>query len=205
MQINIDKKTGIFTGIIIVLLIIIMSMSMSRNNDRGFFGMHGSGMMDSDYGKGSSDLSGSDIMFLQMMIPHHQQAIDISTLAIAKSKDSELIALATDIKDGQSVEIVQMKAWLSNAGADVDMGHSMGNSMGGMLTDSELSDLNAATGKNFDLLWLKGMTDHHNGAIHMSQMIVDAKNSEIRRFGENIVRDQSAQIEQIKVMIARLT
>lgn len=204
MQINIDKKTGIFTGIIIVLLAIIMSMGMSRNDDRGFFGMHDSGMMGSDRGESSGKLTGSDIMFLQMMIPHHQQAIDISTLAIAKSKDSELIALATDIKKGQSAEIVQMKAWLSNAGADVDMGHSMGNSMGGMLTDSELSDLNAATGKNFDLLWLKGMTDHHNGAIHMSQMIEDAKNSEIKRFGKNIVTTQSAQIKQMKAMIARL-
>ena len=209
MQINVDKKTGILSGIIVILLVIIMSMSMSRNDDRGFFGMHGFGMMGSDRNNGSSDLSGADIMFLEMMIPHHQQAIDMSIVAIAKSQDSELIALATDIKEGQSAEIIKMESWLGDADSGHGMGHSMegsmGGSMGGMLTDAELSDLNAATGKNFDLLWLKGMTAHHDGAIHMSQMIEDAKNSEIKRFGENIVSAQSAQIEQMKAMIARLS
>lgn len=205
MQINIDKRTGILSGIIVILLVIIVSMGMSRNDDRGFFGMHGSGMMDSNHGKGSSDLSGSDIMFLQMMIPHHQQAVDISELALTVSKDAELLALATDIRDGQSAEIIKMEKWLSDSNSNHGMGHSMGDSMGGMLSETELSDLKAATGKNFDLLWLKGMTVHHDGALHMSQMIKDAKNSEIKRFGENIVRDQTAQIEQMKEMIARLS
>lgn len=209
MQINIDKKTGILSGIIVILLIIIVSMGMSRNDDRGFLGMNGFGMMGSDHNNGSSNLSGADIMFLEMMIPHHQQAIDMSIVALAKSQDSELIALATDIKEGQSAEIIKMESQLDQANAGHGMGHSMGDSMGdamgGMLTDAELSDLNAATGKNFDLLWLKGMTEHHDGAIHMSQMIEDAKNSEIKRFGENIVSAQSAQIEQMKAMIARLS
>lgn len=204
MQINIDKKTGIFTGIIIVLLAIIMSMSMSRNNERGFFGMHGFGIMGSDYHQRSSNLSGADIMFLQMMIPHHQQAVDISNLALAKSKDAELLALATDIRDGQSAEIIQMKAWLSNSSADIDMGHSMGDSMGGMLNESELAELKDATGSSFDLLWLEGMTNHHDGAIHMVGMINDAKNAEIKRFGKDIVTAQTAQIEQMKLMITRL-
>lgn len=208
MQINIDKKSGILGGIIVILLVFIMSMGMSRNVDRGFFGMNGFGMMGSNHNNGPSDLSGADIMFLQMMIPHHQQAIDMSLMAIAKSQDAELIALATDIKEGQSAEIIKMKSWLeqSNAGTGMEdsMGHSMGDSMGGMLTDTELADLNAAIGKNFDLLWLKGMTAHHDGAIHMSQMIEDAKNSEIKRFGENIVSAQTAQIEQMNAMIARL-
>ena len=204
MQINIDKKTGILTGIIVILLAIIMSMGMSRNND-GFFGMHGFGMMGSDRDRSSMDLSGGDIMFLQMMIPHHQQAVDISNLALETSKDAELIALATDIRDGQSSEIIQMKSWLREADAEVDMGHSMGDSMGGMLDDQELADLKAATGTNFDLLWLKGMTIHHDGALHMSTMIRDARNAEIKRFGENIVSAQTAQIEQMKIMIERLS
>jgi uncharacterized protein (DUF305 family) len=209
MQINIDKKTGILSGIIVILLAIIVSMGMSRNDDRGFFGMDGFGMMGSDHGKNSSDLSGSDIMFLEMMIPHHQQAVDISELALTVSKDVELLALATDIRDGQSAEIIKMENWLSDSNSHHGMGHSMGDamehSMGGMLSETELSDLKAATGNDFDLLWLKGMTVHHDGALHMSQMIRDAKNSEIKRFGEDIVRDQTAQIKQMKAMIARLS
>jgi len=205
MQINIDKKTGILTGIIVVLLVIIMSMGMSRNNDGGFFGMHGFGMMGSERDRSSMDLSGGDIMFLQMMIPHHQQAVDISELAINTSKDAELIALATDIRDGQKAEIIQMKSWLRAADAETDMGHSMGEAMGGMLTDTELSELKSATGNDFDLLWLRGMTNHHVGALHMSTMIRDARNAEIKRFGENIVSAQTAQIEQMKIMTERLS
>lgn len=205
MQINIDKKTGIFTGIIIVLLAIIVSMSMSRDNHNGFFGMHGNGMMDSDQSQGSGKLSGSDIMFLQMMIPHHQQAVDISNLAIEKSKDAELIALATQIREEQQAEIIQMESWLGDADSGHGMGHSMEGSMGGMLTKSELSTLEAATGKSFDLLWLLGMIDHHDGALHMVTMIEDAEDPEIKRLGENIISSQTAQIEQMKAMITRLS
>jgi uncharacterized protein (DUF305 family) len=152
----------------------------------------------------SSKYTGADIMFLQMMIPHHQQAIDISNLAMKTSKDSELLALAKTIAADQAAEIAQMKAWLKDAGADLDMGHSM-DGMGGMLNDAELSALNAETGTKFDILWLKGMTGHHDGAIHMTTMIRDASNADIKAFGEKVIKDQSAQIEQMKVMLQRLS
>ena len=85
-------------------------------------------------------------MFLQMMIPHHQQAIDISQLALKKSHNSELKALAEKISSDQAKEILQMKAWLRDANASEDPGHSM-HGMGGMLTETELSKLTAASGK----------------------------------------------------------
>ena len=203
MQINIDKKSGIFLIIIVALLAVIMGMGMSRNGDHGSSGMHE--MMESDEKQGTITLSGADVMFLQMMIPHHQQAVDISNLALAKSKDSELIALATNIRDEQKSEITQMKLWLSQANADLDMGHSMGDSMGGMLTEVELKDLDAATGTEFDLLWLKGMTNHHDGALHMTTMIKDASNVDIKLFGENVVTAQTAQNKQMNLMITRLS
>ena len=152
----------------------------------------------------SSELSSDDIMFLQMMIPHHQQAIDISDLALTKSADAELLALAKDIRDEQAAEIVKMKSWLKDAGADLEMGHSMDHSMGGMLSDPELAALKAATGKSFDLLWLKGMTGHHDGAIDMAAMIENAKNPEIKSFGQAIVSSQSAQNKQMAAMIKRM-
>jgi uncharacterized protein (DUF305 family) len=96
-----------------------------------------------------------------------------------------------------------MKSWLEDAGAGLDMGHSM-DGMGGMLDDTELSALAAATGKNFDILWLKGMIGHHDGAIHMTTMIRDASNKEIKTFGENVIKDQSAQITQMEAMLKRL-
>lgn len=151
----------------------------------------------------SSKLNGADVMFLQMMIPHHQQAIDISELAIATSKDAELVALATMIRDGQAGEIIQMKDWLVQVGADIEIGH-MGHEMGGMLSDIELSALKASKGSAFDRLWLEGMINHHDGALHMTTMISDAQNPEIKLFGQKIIEVQSAQIAQMKTMLTRL-
>jgi uncharacterized protein (DUF305 family) len=205
MQINIDKKTGVLLGIILSLIAVIVGMLIySGRNDHmrnGF--MHGDR---SDFGimQSGSDLTGADIMFLQMMIPHHQQAVDISNLALKTSKDSELLALAQNIRDGQSAEIITMKAWLTGAGSGLDMGHTMPG-MGGMLSQDEVSKLSAASGKDFNLLWLNGMIAHHDGAIHMTTMIRDANNPAIKAFGEAIVKDQSAQIEQMKKMLLRLS
>lgn len=181
------------------LLAIVMAMALT-----GCAASTTSDSMHDHSVQASGDLAGADIMFLQMMIPHHQQAIDISDLALTKNADPELLALAKDIRDGQSAEIVRMKAWLDAAGADLDPGHSMGHDMGGMLDDSQLAELKSATGKNFDLLWLKGMTGHHDGALHMATMITDASNPEIKSFGQAIVATQSAQNKQMAAMIKRM-
>ena len=184
---------------ITTIFIAILALSLSACASTGT-----KGSMHDHSSQAAGDLSSDDIMFLQMMIPHHQQAIDISDLALTKSSDSELLALAKNIRDEQAAEIVKMKAWLDKAGEDLDPGHSMGHDMGGMLNDSELAALEAATGKSFDLLWLKGMTGHHDGAIDMATMIEDAKNAEIKSFGQAIVSAQSAQNKQMAAMIKRM-
>jgi uncharacterized protein (DUF305 family) len=204
MQVNINRKTGVSLGVIVLLAAAVVSLSINRSDTTNVMGS-GSGHM----GHGSSSSSnanytGADIMFLQMMIPHHQQAIDISNLAMKASQDAELIELAKIIARDQAAEIKQMKAWLADAGASEDMGHSM-DGMGGMLNDDDLAALNAATGKEFDVLWLKGMTEHHDGAIHMTQMIEDAQNADIKEFGTKVIKDQSEQIAQMKKMLARLS
>ena len=203
MQINIDRKTRVLLGVIVLLAAAVVSLSINRSdtNEMG----NASGHM--GHGSSSStnpNYTGADIMFLQMMIPHHQQAIDISNLAMKASQDAELIELAKIIARDQAAEIKKMKAWLSDAGASEDMGHSM-DGMGGMLNDDELAALSAATGKEFDVLWLKGMTEHHDGAIHMTQMIEDAQNADIKAFGTKVIKDQSEQIDQMKKMLARLS
>jgi uncharacterized protein (DUF305 family) len=202
MQINVDKKTGAPVAVIVVLLAVILGISINKNNGDGFMEMHDNDSMGMHHNTGTATYTGADVMFLEMMIPHHQQAIDISNIALKTSKDSELLALAKTIIKAQTAEIVQMKTWLKDAGATTNMGHSMG--MGGMLDDAELSALSAASGKNFDLLWLKGMIGHHDGAIHMTTMIRDASNPDIKTFGENVVKDQSAQIVQMNAMLKRI-
>lgn len=202
MQINIDRKTGVLLGVIVLLAAAVLSLSINRSDNNPMNGLSGH-MGHGSSGSSNSNYTGADVMFLQMMIPHHQQAIDISNLAMKSSQDPELLALAKIIARDQAAEIKQMKAWLKDAGASEDMGHSM-DGMGGMLSADELSALQAATGKEFDILWLTGMTDHHDGAIHMTQMIEDAQNAELKAFGEKVIADQSAQIEQMKEMLQRI-
>ena len=214
MQINIDKKSGVFLTIIAFLIGALFYVS--NKNDDGMMGgishdmdSHMGNKMDNQMGSSTSNQSsnrkytGADIMFLQMMIPHHQQAIDMSNLALTRSKNSELLDLAKKIKSAQSAEIVQMKAWLKDAGASEDMGHSM-HDMGGMLSDAEMADLKAASGTTFDKLWLNGMIGHHDGALHMTNMIIDADNAELKAFGEGIIKVQTAEIAQMKEMLKKL-
>lgn len=200
MRINAVNKSAFFKRAIAGLVALFMVVALAGCSNDSKMGMdhegHSSGA--------SGDLSADEIMFLQMMIPHHQQAIDISDLALTKSADAELLALAKDIRDGQAAEIVTMKAWLDGANAGMDPGHSMGDSMGGMLGDSELAALEKATGKSFDLLWLKAMTGHHDGAIDMAAMIENATNADIKSFGQAIVTAQSAQNKQMAAMIKRM-
>ena len=203
MQINIGRKSALGLAAVILIAAAVVSLSIRGNSAS-------SNSMNSSMGHGNhssssknSAYTGADVMFLQMMIPHHQQAIDISNLAMKSSTNKELIGLAKIIARDQAAEIIQMKAWLKDAGATEDMGHSM-DGMGGMLTDEELTALNAATGSTFDRLWLEGMTDHHDGAIHMVQMIEDAENAEVKAFGTKVIADQSAQIAQMKKMLASL-
>ena len=210
MQVNIDKKTGVFLTIIAVLIGALFYVS--NKNHEGMMddmGSHLGNQMDNRMGNSSMNsgtnkkYTGADIMFLQMMIPHHQQAIDMSDMALTRSKNAELLDLAKKIKSAQSAEIVQMKAWLKDAGAGEDMGHSM-HDMGGMLADQEMADLKAASGTTFDKLWLNGMIGHHDGALHMTNMIIDADNAELKAFGEGIIKVQTAEIAQMKEMLKKL-
>lgn len=195
MQINIDKKTGAFLAIIAALVLVIAFISFGSGRG-GHDGKHGMGMHGGD--KKKSSMNGSDQMFLQMMIPHHEQAIEMSDLALAKSKNSEVLKLAQQIKDAQSAEIVSMKSWLQDAGASEDMGHEMDHGMGGMMTAEELASLKSATGKEFDRQFLTSMIAHHEGALHMVMMIKDSEDSNLRTLYKNIVKTQGDEIEWMK-------
>lgn len=207
MQINIDKKTGILLGIIGLLATTLFAIAVPRymdgSDNRGFGMSHndrGNPMM----GNPRNNQPGNEIMFFQMMIPHHEQAIEISKLALKTSKNSELLKLAQDIYDGQSAEVKLMDGWLRAAGNNRNMGHMMDGEMGGMLTDSELSTLKSKSGSSFDIYWLQKMIAHHEGAIHMVLMIEDSNNADVNKFASDIKSVQSAQIAQMEKMLKAL-
>ena len=155
-------------------------------------------MMDMPSTAASSAYSNTDLMFAEMMIPHHQQAVVMSDLALERSTNPDVIALAKAIRDAQAPEIEQMKSW--GATGDEHAGHTMQ----GMLTDQELETLKAAKGPEFDKLFLEGMIKHHQGAIDMAQMILASQNDEVRTLGEAIVSSQTAEIASMKSMLASM-
>jgi uncharacterized protein (DUF305 family) len=139
-----------------------------------------------------------------MMIPHHQQAVDIGTLAETRASDPEVKALAAKIKGEQSPEVTQMKTWLSAANAPMEMDHDMGMSgMDGMLDAAQMDALTNSKGAAFDKLFLEAMIAHHKGAIQMAKMVVSSKNAEAAALGKAIIDSQTKQITLMESLLAK--
>ena len=137
-------------------------------------------------------LGANEIMFAQGMIPHHQQAIDMSTSALQRSSNAKVKALASEIISDQKKEMKQMKYWLVAKKAPLKMGHDMG--MDGMLSESQVAELKKLRGSKFDTAFLKAMIEHHQGALGMLSMLGGSKNSEARALAKEIRAAQSGEI-----------
>lgn len=149
----------------------------------------------------------ADIMFVTMMIPHHQQAVEMSDLLLAKSGvDADVRKLAEQIKAAQQPEIDQMKSWLTDWGIDDSHMGAMDHSdhMGGMLSKEELDKLRKADGPTGQRLYLKGMIEHHQGAIDMANNVLEAgQNPDVEKLAQEIVTSQQAEITEMNKMLGR--
>ena len=202
MQVKIDKKTGVLLSVIALLAVLVAALSINMLSN--IENEEHSGMMDGMHQSTTGKvLSSSDAMFLQMMIPHHEQAIVMSDLALKISKNQELLALAAQIKAAQNPEIVQMKKWLADDGRAEDPGHSM-EGMGGMLSEEDLKELSNSSGKTFDKKFISGMIEHHIGAVEMVRMIQDSKVADLRAFADVITKTQSAEIELMRKLLEKI-
>jgi uncharacterized protein (DUF305 family) len=158
------------------------------------------------HGKMLSNLNGNDIMFAQMMIPHHRQAIEMANFALKNSANQEVKALAKSISTEQGREIAQMKYWLSATKSSTSMGHDMGHGvdMNGMLSDSQLRNLDKLKGAKFDKAFLGAMIDHHLGALEMVKLLKGTKNSEAKKLAAGIARVQKAEVAAMKKLLAKV-
>ena len=173
----------------------------------------GSGSMPGmDHGSSSSaspsvvmaEFNDADVMFAQMMIPHHQQAVEMADMILTKDGiDAGVITLAEQIKAAQQPEIEQLQGWLQEWGADSDMG---GMDHGdGMMSDEDMQTLDAATGTDASRLFLEQMTMHHEGAITMAQDEVDnGQNADAIGMAQTIIDTQTAEIATMQELLARL-
>jgi len=152
----------------------------------------------------------ADVRFMQGMIGHHAQAVDMTALLPSRTASEDMKKLALRIEVSQSDEIAMMKHWLEARGQEVPGPHVMHGHgaalMPGMLTADEMTRLADATGVEFDRLFLEGMIKHHGGALTMVQELFAApgagQESEIFAFASDVDADQRMEIERMQAMLA---
>jgi len=146
-----------------------------------------------------------DVAFATNMIPHHQQAVELSALVPDRTTNPELIGLARQISTAQQPEIETMKVFLVQwkENPDTNSGHAgHGETMQGMVDAATMTKLESLNGAEFDKLWLESMISHHQGAIEMAKAeIANGKNVDAIRLAKNIVTAQEAEIGQMKQML----
>ena len=156
----------------------------------------------------------ADAMFVQMMIPHHEQAIVLAEMAENSTSGTspEVTSLAGQIKSAQGPEVELMKSFLTQWDVPVvepgSMDHGSmdhGSKMKGMLSVEELAKLSTLSGKVFDKEWMLAMIAHHEGAIEMAQTVEQSgKNLELQTLAKAIISGQQVEIDQMKSMLANL-
>ena len=155
----------------------------------------------------------ADVKFMQGMIGHHQQAVDMVELLKTRTLRDDMKLLARRIEDSQVDEIKMMRAWLEGRGQEVPGPHAMhehgATLMPGMLTPEEMERLAAAKGPEFDRLFLEGMIRHHGGALTMVEELFATpgagQESEMFAFAADIVADQRMEIDRMLIMLKELS
>ena len=148
----------------------------------------------------------ADVMFAQHMIPHHQQAVEMSDMVLGKQGiDPRVTELANQIKAAQGPEIQLMQGWLTQWGAPAMppmSGHDMPG-MSGMMSEQDMTSLKDAQGDDASKLFLTQMIAHHEGAITMAQNeIKDGQYPAAIELAKAIVSAQQKEIETMKGILA---
>lgn len=155
----------------------------------------------------------ADVMFARMMLPHHQQAVEMSNMLLQKDGiDPAVTDLATRISAAQGPEIDQLSAWLEAWGEPEEPqggteGHDMGSmggmsSMEGMMSNEDMAALGTAEGVEAETMFLESMTAHHRGAVQMAQQeIRDGMFPDAIAMAETIEETQQAEIEEMTALL----
>lgn len=160
----------------------------------------------------SMEHNDADVMFAQMMIPHHRQAVEMAKLVEGRAASPEVTQLAAAIEAAQGPEIRTMTAWLTTwgekvpAGSMPEMDHGghggHGGGMPGMMSEADMATLKGLSGPEFDKSWLTMMVAHHQGAIQMAQQQQKAgENPDAVALAKKIQSDQAAEITTMKGLL----
>lgn len=164
----------------------------------------------SDAQHSAAEHSEADVMFAQMMMPHHEQAIEMSDIILAKDGvPAEVTTLAEEIKAAQGPEIAQLTEWLEQWGEPVTPadehgghgGHDM-SEMEGMLSEEELQELSDAPGPEAATLFLEQMIAHHEGAVAMAEdEVANGSYQPAIDMAQTIIETQQAEIDEMKKLL----
>lgn len=158
--------------------------------------------------------SPDDVRFMQDMIPHHHQAVQMSELVDARTNRPELTDVAGRIKLSQADEIEFMQNWLAERGETVPdpadhMSMHMAHHMAGMATKAQMDALAASKGTDFDRLFLELMITHHEGAVTMVEQLLEqsgaAYDPVLFEFTSDVSNDQTAEIERMHALLVTLS
>lgn len=216
-----DVRLARLTGGLIAGAIVLAGCSDGSDDMAGMEGMDSSTSTESSAGAESSDESAefnnADVTFVQGMIPHHRGALAMAQMADGRAEDPRVTGLANRIEAAQEPEIETMTGWLEEWGEPLpeetdDSTGSMDHGsmdMGGMdmegMSAEDMAALEAASGPEFDRMWLEMMVIHHRGAVEMAQTeIAEGSNAEAVALAEEIADSQAAEIEEMETLLAEL-
>ena len=153
-----------------------------------------------------------DVAFATNMVPHHEQALELSAMVPARSTNPEVVQLAQAIEAAQEPEIATMKAFLVQWNENPDTqsgghdGHDMSGdgaaAMEGMVDGPTMARLESLNGTEFDTLWLESMIAHHEGAIEMAKAeLANGQNVDAKQLAQHVVDTQQAEIDQMRTLL----
>lgn len=157
----------------------------------------------------AAEHNAADTMFAHMMIPHHSQAIEMSNVLLEKGTvDQRVIDLAEQIKAAQGPEMEKLESMLQAWNEPEPMqseGHSMGGSMDGMMSETQMDTLSTAEGTDAARLFLSQMMEHHKGAVAMAQEEVsDGENVQAIALAKDIIAAQESEIDEMTSILGTL-
>ncbi|MDF6040795.1 DUF305 domain-containing protein [Streptomyces sp. JH14] len=150
---------------------------------------------------GDDTPNSADFRYVQQMIQHHAQAVELTGLVPSRASSSAVKRLAERISAAQKPEIGAMEGWLTHhGGRKPQSGHDHAG-MPGMATQAQLQQLRAAKGKAFDELFLKLMITHHQGAVTMAtEALSQGNNVQVEEMAGDVVAQQTVEIDRMRAL-----
>jgi len=162
----------------------------------------------------TADFNDADVTFAKAMIPHHEQAVEMATIALdpAVGASPGVVDLATRIQSGQQPEIDMMTAWLVGWGeephdmSDMDSMDDMADMEGmeGMMSADDMAAMSVMSGPAFDARWVEMMILHHEGALAMARGVeASGQNADVVLLADEIIAAQEAEIEEMRALLGQ--